>query len=226
MTLFSSILAKISLVLFILLIIKYLTRILAIRFTKFKKINRFFSKTHKPLGIALILTSLVHGLTSSFFIFSLNFGTLAFIIIILLALSYILKGYFKPRFMLIHRILTIISIVLVVAHLVEIKGLNTSNSNDYIENLDNLTDGTYEGIGTGLKGNIKVSVEILNSKIYSITLLESSETKEYMDKAINGLKDKIIERNSTNIDTVAGATYASNGYLEAIQNALRKAKQG
>lgn len=55
-----------------------------------------------------------------------------------------------------------------------------------------LADGTYEGSANGFSGKIKVSVEIRN----------------------------ILEKQSTDVDTVSGATYSSRGIIDAVKNAL------
>lgn len=231
MLIFSGILAWITLLLLILLAVKWIIRLLAIRFESFKKINRTFSKFHKPLGILILFTALLHGLTSSALIFSFNLGTLSFVLFILLALSYAFKRYYKPHFLMLHRILTLLSLFCVILHIIDVGGLNLFNkikqaiNKDYIEDTGKLNDGSYEGSGTGLKGNITVQVEIQDGKIQSIILLESNETKAYMDKAVQGLQDQIISQNSANVDVVAGATYASNGYIEAVRDALSKAKK-
>lgn len=231
MLIFSGVLAWITLLLFILLAVKWLIRLLAMRFESFKKINRSLSKLHKPLGILILFTALLHGLTSSALLFSFNLGTLSFVLFILLALSYAFKRYYKPHFLLLHRILTLLTLVCVILHIVDVGGLNLFNkikqavNKEYTEDTGMLTDGAYEGSGTGLKGKITVQVEILDGKIQDILVLESNETKEYMEKAVNGLKDQILSQGSANIDAVAGATYASNGYLEAVRNALAKAKR-
>lgn len=232
MLIFSGILAWITLLLFILLAIKWLIRLLAMRFDRFKKINRALSKTHKPLGILILFTALLHGLTSSALVFSFNLGTLSFILFILLALSYAFKRYYKPQFLVLHRILTVLTLVCIILHIVDVGGLNLINKikqaikKDPIEDVGDLNDGPYEGSGTGLKGKITVRIEIQDGKIQNIILLESSETKEYMDKAVKELQQQIISQNNANVDAVAGATYASNGYIEAVRNALSKAKKG
>lgn len=230
MLIFSGVLAWITLFLFVLLVIKYIIRLLAKRFTWLQPTNRIFSKIHKPAGLLILITGLLHGLTSSAMVFSLNLGTITLISFILLAISYFLKRFYKPRFLLIHRALTIISIILVITHIVDVGGLNlihkiTHGNTDYIENNTALHDGFYEGEGTGLKGKIVVSVEIQNGKIHDILILDSQDTKEYLEKAEHELKEKIIAANSASFDSVAGATYASNGYLEAVRSALEKSRQ-
>lgn len=230
MLIFSGILAWITLFLFVILVLKLLVRLLAKKLDYFKLINRFFSKIHKPFGLIILLTGLIHGLTSSVFVFSFNLGTITFIFFILLAISYFAKRYYKPKFLFIHQILTLISLIFVIVHIVDVGGLTLihkikNGNNNYIENYHTLNDGLFEGEGTGLKGKIVVSVEIQNSKIHDIIILESKDTKEYLDKAEKELKKIIISKNSASIDAIAGATYASNGYLEAVRNAIEKAKK-
>lgn len=225
MLIFSGIMAWISLLLFVILILKYAVKLLAIRFKNFRGINRFFSKTHKPLGILILFTALLHALTSSRFIFSFNLGTTSLVVFILLMFSYIFKRYYPQRFLWVHRALSILSILLVILHLVEVDGFHLiskikNQSNEFIDPIINLEDGIYEGKGNGLKGEIIVRVEIKNYKITDVTVIQSSETEYYFTQAISILKPKVIEKNSPNVDIVVGATYASNGYLGAISDAL------
>ena len=37
--------------------------------------------------------------------------------------------------------------------------------------------------------------------------------------------NRVISKQSASIDTVSGATYSSNGIIEAVKNALNQAKQ-
>ena len=126
MAIFSGILAWITLFLFVLLAVKGIIRLLAVRFDFFKKVNKDFSKIHKPLGILILFTSLLHGLTSSVLLFSFNIGTLTFLVFILLFLSYFLKRYYRSKFVILHRVLTLISISLMVIHLVDVGGFKLS----------------------------------------------------------------------------------------------------
>lgn len=83
-------------------------------------------------------------------------------------------------------------------------------------------DGTYYGSGTGFAGTIKVKVTVSNGKISDITIIESSDGKDYIDSASTLLK-QIVKKQSTNVDTVSGATYSSNGLIEAVRDALKNA---
>lgn len=84
-------------------------------------------------------------------------------------------------------------------------------------------DGTYRGTGTGYKGDIVLDVEMKDGKIASIAEVEQSETASYWERA-KSLFDTIIEKQSTSVDAVSGATLSSNGIKAAVQNALDTAE--
>ena len=84
-------------------------------------------------------------------------------------------------------------------------------------------DGTYEGSGTGFGGTITVRVTISGGKIAAIDILDASgETGSYFASA-KGVISKMIAGNTPNVDAVSGATYSSNGIIQAVQNALSQA---
>ena len=84
-------------------------------------------------------------------------------------------------------------------------------------------DGTYQGSGTGFGGTITVQVTISGGKIASIDILSASgETPSYFASA-QGVIDRMISGQTPNVDAVSGATYSSNGIIQAVQNALSKA---
>ncbi|MDD6085402.1 MAG: FMN-binding protein [Oscillospiraceae bacterium] len=82
-------------------------------------------------------------------------------------------------------------------------------------------DGTFEGTGEGYKGDVTVSVTISEHKIKSVNIVKNSDDKEYFSKA-SALCDSIVKMQSTDIDTVSGATYSSYGILDAVSDALSK----
>lgn len=83
-------------------------------------------------------------------------------------------------------------------------------------------DGTYYGNGTGFGGPLTVKVEISNGKIAAIEITDTSDGDSYVQKA-SGLISSILANQSTNVDTVSGATYSSVGIIEAVRDALRQA---
>lgn len=87
-------------------------------------------------------------------------------------------------------------------------------------------DGTYQGSGTGFGGTITVQVKISGGKIASIEILSAAgETGSYFASA-KGVISKMISGQTPNVDAVSGATYSSNGIIQAVQNALSKAGNG
>lgn len=84
-------------------------------------------------------------------------------------------------------------------------------------------DGTYTGTGKGFKGTVTAKVTISGGKIKTIDV-SGSDDAAYFGKAKNGIINKMISTQSTNVDTVSGATYSSNGIISAVRNALKKAQ--
>lgn len=86
-------------------------------------------------------------------------------------------------------------------------------------------DGTYYGEGTGFGGKIRVEVRIKNGKIKKITVTEAAgEGASYLESA-KKLIPNILKKQSPEVDAVSGATYTSNGILNAVQDALEQAQQ-
>ncbi len=90
------------------------------------------------------------------------------------------------------------------------------------ESANTYKDGVYEGTGTGFGGEMKVQVTIREGKIAAIEILENKDGSSYMEKA-SALIDTILSTQSTNVDTVSGASYSSAGIIQAVRNALSKA---
>lgn len=83
-----------------------------------------------------------------------------------------------------------------------------------------LADGTYEGSANGFSGKIKVSVVIKNQTIRSINILSNSDDEAFFNRAKEGVTASIIAKQSTDVDTVSGATYSSRGIINAVKDAL------
>lgn len=98
----------------------------------------------------------------------------------------------------------------------------SSTSVAKVEDAAAYKDGTYYGSGTGFGGPLKVMVEISGGKIASIQIVENSDGSDYISK-VASLIDSIIATQSTNVDTVSGATYSSVGIIQAVRDALGQA---
>lgn len=83
-------------------------------------------------------------------------------------------------------------------------------------------DGTYYGTGKGFAGTMKVKVDIVGGKIASISIVSTKDGDSYV-KSASSLLDTIVEKQSTNVDTVSGATFSSRGIISAVRSALSQA---
>lgn len=83
-------------------------------------------------------------------------------------------------------------------------------------------DGTYYGTGKGFVGTMKVKVDISGGKIASISIVSTKDGDSYV-KSASSLLDTIVEKQSTNVDTVSGATFSSRGIIAAVRSALSQA---
>ncbi|WP_161823328.1 4Fe-4S binding protein [Sporotomaculum syntrophicum] len=85
-------------------------------------------------------------------------------------------------------------------------------------------DGTYYGTGVGFAPGLKVQVEVADGRIKKIDVVEHYETSGYYEEAFIKISDGIIKSQSTEVDAISGATYTCIGLVEAVDNALEKAK--
>ena len=94
-------------------------------------------------------------------------------------------------------------------------------------------DGNYTGVNTyildadKIERKISVDVQILEGKIKNVSVISiepvAEADKRFIDDAKKGVIPKIIEKNTTSVDAVSGATYTSNGIKDAVNDALKKA---
>ncbi len=85
-------------------------------------------------------------------------------------------------------------------------------------------DGVYYGSGDGFSGTITVAVTIKDHRITSIDVVESQDDASFFNKA-KELLTVIIAQQNTEVDVVSGATYSSQGLIEAVKNALKEAEK-
>ena len=100
--------------------------------------------------------------------------------------------------------------------------VGTTKKPEKTKEVSGYKNGTYYGSGTGFAGTVKVKVIVKKNKINKIDVTQSDDTPSYMNLAKSLLK-QMIKKQSTNVDTVSGATYSSNGLIEAVRDALKDA---
>lgn len=84
------------------------------------------------------------------------------------------------------------------------------------------TSGTFEGSGSGKHGDIKVAVTLKDGAISKIKVKESGENKVLAEPVYEQLTEEIIAKNNPKVDAISGSTATSNGYLEAVEDAIKK----
>lgn len=83
-----------------------------------------------------------------------------------------------------------------------------------------LKDGTFEGEFSGGPNKAKVRVTIENQKITKVEVLEHDAWKG--KKAVPTVPDRIVQKQSTSVDAVTGATNSSHVIMNAVQKAIEK----
>ncbi len=91
---------------------------------------------------------------------------------------------------------------------------------------DALKDGVYTGEYEGgmykwRQNTVKVTVS--DGKVTGIEQVGAGFTYNEPDK-LQSLYDRVIREQSLQVDVISGATLTSKGYLQAVENALLKAK--
>lgn len=101
---------------------------------------------------------------------------------------------------------------------------DTEEESDDSENV--YKDGTYTGSAQGFGGAITVQVTLANDEITDIQVTSApGEDSAYLSQG-EGVISSIISAQSTDVDTVSGATFSSTGIINAVVDALGKAENG
>ena len=82
---------------------------------------------------------------------------------------------------------------------------------------------TTEGTGVGKHGDITVAVTFDNGKIQDIKVVKSAENPVLAAKVFSEFKDDVIAQSSTDLDMISGATFSTKGFVDAVNDAAKKA---
>lgn len=81
-------------------------------------------------------------------------------------------------------------------------------------------NGTYIGTAYGYAGDITVTITIENDVITDIQAYADGDDPEYYDDAMYYILPQIQQSLSADVDAYSGATYSSQGLMDAARNAL------
>ena len=80
--------------------------------------------------------------------------------------------------------------------------------------------GPLTGTADGFMGPITVEVTMDGDTITGVTVVSNSETPSIAGNALEQIPEAIVAANSADVDIVAGATFTSNGIINAVKNAI------
>ncbi|MCD8218903.1 MAG: FMN-binding protein [Ruminococcus sp.] len=85
-------------------------------------------------------------------------------------------------------------------------------------------DGVYTGEAEEFGGTITVEAEIADGELIRLDVVSADQEDAAYLEAAMAVTDAMLEAQSADVDTVSGATYSSNGIIQAAAQALGKAK--
>ena len=86
--------------------------------------------------------------------------------------------------------------------------------------LQSVADGSYVGHYNGYRWSNTVEVTV---KDHQITNIDVNKPQVFAkEETIQTLTDRVVSKQSTNVDAVSGATADSKAFLQAVENALNQ----
>ena len=82
---------------------------------------------------------------------------------------------------------------------------------------------TYSATGNGYHGEMTVNVTIEDGKITDVELGDNHETNVVIDRAFPVLRERILEANTADVDSVTAATFSSYAIKTAVADAMQQA---
>lgn len=82
---------------------------------------------------------------------------------------------------------------------------------------------TYSATGNGYHGEMTVNVTIEDGKITDVELGDNHETNVVIDRAFPVIRERILEANTADVDSVTAATFSSYAIKTAVADAMQQA---
>lgn len=168
----------------------------------------------RPWRLAILMIIAALAFVSGRMILFALLGVLIFISAIK---TYIVQK--KSYFMIIIPAI-LIAFILGIYYLIQYSKVASYVRDHYPFDLEYVDNGTYEGVGQGLRGPIKVRVEIDDAKIKDIQIVQHQE----MINALKGLPEQILAAQKLDAQlvppTIHGSIETTEGFREAVTNAV------
>ncbi len=85
-------------------------------------------------------------------------------------------------------------------------------------------EGQYQGEGMGKNGPVLVQIRIKDGFMDRIDVLDHNENVAVAEGAFDTLTKEMIKEQTSDVDTVAGATISSRAFKDGVREALQKAR--
>ncbi|MCB7039007.1 FMN-binding protein [Eggerthella sinensis] len=82
----------------------------------------------------------------------------------------------------------------------------------------------YLGTGQGLHGEIVAKVKVEDGKVVAVDVVKQTETPDITEKVWTDMPAAMVASGGSEVDTVTGATIASEGLIAAVEDALGQAR--
>lgn len=87
---------------------------------------------------------------------------------------------------------------------------------------EQMRDGTFEGIGEGCRGMIKLAIDVKDQVIESIKVISQSESI-FAQESIDEMIAVILKKQTADVDAISGATLTTAGVIAAAKMAIDEA---
>ncbi|MDO5294883.1 MAG: FMN-binding protein [bacterium] len=105
-----------------------------------------------------------------------------------------------------------------------VKGSDDANATGNAGDIAGAKQGNYTATAKGYSSDVTATVVITkDGKIDKVDVDASGETETIGQVAAPKIAADIVDKQTTNVDTVSGATYTSNAVITAVKDALTKA---
>lgn len=85
-------------------------------------------------------------------------------------------------------------------------------------------EGVYYGTAEGYNGDITVAIVIQENTLKAVLVIGEEDDDTFFNRAME-VVTQMMKKQSTEVDTVSGATYSSKGLIQAVKNALEEARR-
>lgn len=87
--------------------------------------------------------------------------------------------------------------------------------------IEQIKPGVYRGTARGFKSDITIEITVADGKITDLRIISHDDTPDRAEPAFTAIIKEIIANQDLDVDMVSGATFSSQGLLDAVKNALR-----